>query len=377
MEKRKKWNIIVPIIIVAVACVIALLIVLLPRKENLYRLIKVNGYEGSVIVEREGEEALTVFEGLQLISEDMVSVEEKAFLELLADSDKHIGAEENTGFVLHAEGDSENGRIAIDLLYGKALFTIDSALSEGDSFEVTTPNATLSVRGTSFSVAYDPVTGETTVEVLDGTVWATYNGMTEELHAGDIRIIGGAGAQEMPLITGGESQEQPVFMISRYFDIPMPEGENSFNQSLEFTYCNGKDYTVQTNPMDNPPDTLNPLEASTIQINNEYIEPVMNQVDALIEERGDEILRAYIDESDYLFTDVTDWFGSFDNKQITIQDADGTISFEYTMVKVGWVYSEIQINEEEGSYMDYEDLCHIDENGVRYALSGVSFTFYE
>lgn len=377
MEKRKKWNIIVPIIIVAVGCVIALLIVLLTRKENLYRLIKVNGYEGSVIVEREGEEALTVFEGLQLISEDMVSVEEKAFLELLADSDKHIGAEENTGFVLHAEGDSENGRIAIDLLYGKALFTIDSALSEGDSFEVTTPNVTLSVRGTSFSVAYDPVTGETTVEVLDGTVWATYNGMTEELHAGDIRIIGGAGAQEMPLTIGGESQEQPVFMISRYFDIPMPEEDNMFNQSLAFTYCNGKDYTVQTDPMDNPPDTINPLEASTIQINNEYIEPVMNQVDALIEERGDEILRAYIDESDYLSTDVTDWFDSFDNRQITIQDADGTISFEYTMVKVDWVYSEIPINEEEGSYRYYEELCHIDENGVRYALSGVSFTFFE
>lgn len=377
MEKRKKWNIIVPIIIVAVGCVIALLIVLLTRKENLYRLIKVNGYEGSVIVEREGEEALTVFEGLQLISEDMVRVEEKAFLELLADSDKHIGAEENTGFVLHAEGDSENGRIAIDLLYGKALFTIDSALSEGDSFEVTTPNVTLSVRGTSFSVAYDPVTGETTVEVLDGTVWATYNGMTEELHAGDIRIIGGAGAQEMPLTIGGESQEQPVFMISRYFDIPMPEEDNMFNQSLAFTYCNGKDYTVQTDPMDNPPDTLNPLEASTIQINNEYIEPIMNQVDALIEERGDEILRAYIDESDYLSTDVTDWFDSFDNRQITIQDADGIISFEYTMVKVDWVYSEIPINEKEGSYRYYEELCHIDENGVRYALSGVSFTFFE
>lgn len=381
METGKKRKIILPIFFVAVVCVIVLLIVLLTRKENRYRLIKVNGYEGSVIVEREGEESLTVFEGLQLISEDLVSVEENAFLELLADSDKHIGAEENTGFVLHAEGDSKNGRIAIDLLYGKALFTIDSALSEGDSFEVTTPNATLSVRGTSFSVAYDPVTGETTVEVFDGTVWATYNGMTEELHAGDIRIITGSGAQEMPLITGGESQEQPqgqpVFMISRYFDIPMPEEENMFNQSLGFTYCNGKDYTVQTNPMDNPPDTLNPLEASTIQINNEYIEPVMNQVDALIAERGDEILRAYIDESDCLLIDVTDWFDSFDNKQITIQDADGTISFEYTMVNVNWVYSEIPINEEEGSYIYYEDLCHIDENGVRYVLRGVSFTFYE
>lgn len=372
---KKKWKVILPIILVAVVCVIALLIFFLTRKENRYRLIKVNGYEGNVNVVREGEEELTVFEGLQLVSEDLVSVEEKAFLELLADSDKHIGAQENTGFILHAEGDSENGRIAIDLLYGEALFTIDHALSEGDSFQVNTPNATLSVRGTSFSVAFDPVTGETTVEVFEGTVWAEYNGMTEELNAGDIRIIGGANAQEMPSIIGEPSQALPIFMITQYFDVP--DEINFFDKSLEFTYCNGKDGSVQTDPMDNPPDTLAPLELTTIQIYNEFMEPVIGQVDALIEERGEEILRTYIDGSYALPIDITDWFDSFDNKQITIQDEDGTFSFEFTSVTVDWVYSEIPINEEEGSYRYYEDLYHIDENGVRYALRGVSFTFFE
>lgn len=374
---KKKWKVILPVILIAVVCIAAMLIFLLSRKEDRYRLIKVNNYEGSVLVERKENEKLAVFEGLQLISNDMVIVEEDAFLELLADSDKHIGAEENTGFEIYAEGNSKNGRLSINLLYGKALFTIDSALSENDSFEVTTPNATLSVRGTSFSVAFDPATGETTVEVFEGRVSAEYNGMTEILNPGDTRIISGTNAQDMPSIIGEVSQAQAVFAITRYFDIPLPDEDNSFDKSLSFTYCNEDDTTVQTNPMDNPPDTLGPLETTTILINNEYIEPVMNQVYALINQRGEEILRAYMNESTSLPIDVTDWFDSFENKQITIQDENNTISFEFTMVTVDWVYSEIPITEKDDTYIYYEELYHIDDNGVRYALRGISFTFYE
>lgn len=138
-----------------------------------YRLVKVNGFEGEVSVQR--EEKLSAFEGLQLVSEDSVEVGNASFLELLADSDKHIAAEENTGFVIHSEGTEENGSIRIDLLYGKSLFTIDNKLPDNSTFDVKTPNATLSVRGTSFSVAYDPEEKTTSVEVFSGKVSVSYD----------------------------------------------------------------------------------------------------------------------------------------------------------------------------------------------------------
>ena len=147
-------------------------------KEEAYRLVKVQSYDGAVTVQR--EEKLNAFDGLQLIPNDTVSVGDKSFLELLADSDKHIAAEENTGFVLHSTGDENSGDITIDLLYGKSLFTIDNKLNESSTFEVNTPNATLSVRGTSFSAAYDEETKTTNVEVYSGTV---------QLNSGDEELL--------------------------------------------------------------------------------------------------------------------------------------------------------------------------------------------
>ncbi|MBQ9919451.1 MAG: hypothetical protein IJO49_01355, partial [Clostridia bacterium] len=67
----------------------------------------------------------------QLISEDSVEVGRTSFLELLADSDKHIIAEGNTAFKLHSTGTETSGNITIDLLYGKSLFTIDNKLPDG------------------------------------------------------------------------------------------------------------------------------------------------------------------------------------------------------------------------------------------------------
>lgn len=67
------------------------------------------------------------------MSGDLVTVENNAFLELLADDDK---------------------------------------LNDKSSFEVDTPNATLCVRGTKFSVACDKTKNETIIEVFEGIVWA-------------------------------------------------------------------------------------------------------------------------------------------------------------------------------------------------------------
>ena len=157
------------------------------KKEEVYRVVKINHFEGEVTVLR--DEKMNAFEGLQLISEDTVETGESSKAELLADSDKHILAEENTKFVLKATGTEKSGNITINLLYGTSLIEIENKLSEESYFEVTTPNATLSVRGTTFEVNYDEETETTSVEVIEGVVAVETEDKSEELTAGKTAVV--------------------------------------------------------------------------------------------------------------------------------------------------------------------------------------------
>ena len=159
-------KIIIPAVVVFVAVVTAVVVFVVNQSDK-YRLVKIKSYEGEVVIDRDGEDT-DAFDGMKLIPDDRVNVLEKSFLELLCDNDKHICAEENTSFVIDSDGNEKDGYITIELLHGKALFTIDNKLPEDSSFDVKTPNATLSVRGTEFSVEYNPDTKETTVEVFEG-----------------------------------------------------------------------------------------------------------------------------------------------------------------------------------------------------------------
>ena len=188
------------IIIIAAVCLLILLgvaLVMIIISQNTYRLIKADAVEGTVYVERQSkgeEELIEAFEGLQLIPEDRVEVMKDSFLSLLLDEDKHLGAEENTLFLLYADGTKEKGNIRIELIAGKALFEIEHKLNEDSNFEVTTPNATLSVRGTMFSVEYNEEQGYTTIEVMDGTVQVDYESGTTSLGAGESIRIAADGA---------------------------------------------------------------------------------------------------------------------------------------------------------------------------------------
>ena len=180
---------IIPAIAVAAVAVAAVVIIVLAvgGKEDVYRLIKVNSFEGTVTVQR--EEKMDAFEGLQLVSEDIVEVGNQSLLELLADSDKHIVAEADTAFRLHSTGTETSGNITIDLLYGKSLFIIENKLPEGSAFEVNTPNASLSVRGTIFSVEYIIKERKTIVEVTEGIVAVAYRDGVKTLEKGDVIVI--------------------------------------------------------------------------------------------------------------------------------------------------------------------------------------------
>ena len=181
------------ILAVAAAAIIAVVVIVTILNKNKsggesYRVIKVDDYEGIVDLVRNDIEA-DIFQGMQLISKDKVTTGEESVISLLVDSDKHIVAEENTSFTIETSGSERSGKVKITQNYGTSLYTIDNKLNEKSSFEVDTPNASLSVRGTTFEVTYYPDTNTTVLNVFEGVVEISSLEETRTVEAGGSAVV--------------------------------------------------------------------------------------------------------------------------------------------------------------------------------------------
>lgn len=182
----------VAIIAGAIALVAVIIILVFALKGGKgYRQIKVDEFNGEVSVTGDNVSEASAYKGMTLVTNDTVDVASESNVVLLVDEDKHIAADENTKFAIEASGKEKNGKVSIKLLEGKALFTIDNKLPKKSTFDVTTKNAVMSVRGTEFEVAYDPVNDVTTLEVLNGVVNVKRDGESkgEDIKAGEVRAI--------------------------------------------------------------------------------------------------------------------------------------------------------------------------------------------
>ncbi|MGN0326032.1 MAG: FecR domain-containing protein [Lachnospiraceae bacterium] len=335
----KKWLLIIlPIVLALVAAVI----ILIMTSKTTYRLIKVNSFNGTIYVDREtkeGEEVLEAFEGLQLLNGDRVSVENNSFLELLMDEDKHMGAEENTAFLLYADGDENAGRIQIEMLCGKALFEIEHPLNEDSAFEVVTPNATLSVRGTIFSVAYDDVNHITTVEVVEGTVWLEDQNGSKVLQAGETIRIGESGeiaegiSEEPAEGMSGEmvEGEEILQICQQYLTLEDPYySELQIIMNIQTPAFTGSDNIgiYITDPTWGYADSQFNAEAE--RMGNDYLFPHRAEIDQYFVEYGEEAIQILASGGEPEMVDVTDWFP----ESLTIQGDDDSISFQVTKVEM-------------------------------------------
>ena len=170
------------------------------KEEESYRVIKVEKLSGSVVVDRQSKnETIDAFVDMNLISGDVINVELGSSLYLLVDSEKHMRAGEDTKFEIEASGTDKKGSVKINLLKGEGVFSIDEKLNSDSTFEVTTPNAVMSVRGTVFSVSYDKYSDTTSVIVSEGIVYTQYNNGEDsiEIHEGGAYCI--KGNELMPL----------------------------------------------------------------------------------------------------------------------------------------------------------------------------------
>ena len=175
---------------VAIAIIAVVLIIVLTNKQDAYRLISIDGSEGTVSVTRDSS-SIEVVNGMNLISEDDLETSADSTATLLADSDKHIVVNPDSFLHIVAVGNEKKGKIGIDLVRGAAHFAIDNPLPKNSEFEVTTPNALLSVRGTIFDVTYFADYKATLVQVTEGIVSAKADGSDEEtlVEAGESILI--------------------------------------------------------------------------------------------------------------------------------------------------------------------------------------------
>ncbi len=115
------------------------------------------------------------------------------------DMDKHVYAEENTRFHIGFASDRRGCKSEIYVDEGNVRSVIDNKLGPYDSYEVDTPNSTMSVRGTSFTVTV--IKGEagenyTLVDVEEGCVNVKlkgpdgeYTGEETDVNKGEKRFI--------------------------------------------------------------------------------------------------------------------------------------------------------------------------------------------
>lgn len=170
-QENRKWY----YLGAAVLC-IALIIIFLfvfMKKERSVSVFEVLG--NAFVQKSRAADEVSAFEGMRIEEGDVVSTGEKSSLTMLVDEDKLVRLDENSTAAF-AEIVSANGQesTVIDLRAGTLVNDLQEKLNDNITYEITTPNATISVRGTYFTVYVGSEEGYaglvTKVNVYAGTV---------------------------------------------------------------------------------------------------------------------------------------------------------------------------------------------------------------
>ncbi|MDO5128130.1 MAG: FecR domain-containing protein [Eubacteriales bacterium] len=173
MEKngKKKWIVISIVAVVAIIAV-CLIVVFTRNKKEAYRLIKVFDLDGRATISRAEIGDIDAYQNMVLESGDEV-FQNEGMMTLKLDEDKYVYVEEQTRFSLVATGDGVNSKTTIELEQGAITNELQNKLPADASYEINTPNSSMSVRGTTYRVCTylgeDGIT-YTVVAVFEGTV---------------------------------------------------------------------------------------------------------------------------------------------------------------------------------------------------------------
>ncbi len=171
---------------VALVAVIIVLILIFSGGGDAYRSIKVFEIDGSCKVERGGD-SLDAFKNMALSSGDSLTVGDGSFARLKLDDDKYVYLEANTKIKLTATGTANDSKTMVYIEHGSMLTEVKKKLSATSSYDIVTPNTTMSIRGTkTLTEVIKDVLGKikTSAAVIEGhvkfaTVQKDKNGKTK------------------------------------------------------------------------------------------------------------------------------------------------------------------------------------------------------
>lgn len=153
MKKKNTTIIAITAVAILAACIIIGGIVYKNKSgSGTFRSIQIYQLNGQATIEREKTGTLKATENLMLQSGDDVSVKDESSLRLKMDEDKYALVEENSEFGIVAEGTPEDSKTYIELRKGAITSEIKNKLNSKSTYEVTTPNSVMAVRGTVFRV---------------------------------------------------------------------------------------------------------------------------------------------------------------------------------------------------------------------------------
>ncbi len=186
--KKDKGKVKLYIIAAAASLVIVAIMVtavmLFKNGTETYRSIRIVELDGGVTIERTDVGKLEASVNMNLVSGDRVNTADDAYVVLRLDEDKYVMLGERGTIEVEAEGSFSGTRTAIRLESGSVLNEIQNPLGENDVFEIVTPSATMSVRGTVFEVRNSRDNAEAEVLVFEGTVEVGLEGLQPALYQG-------------------------------------------------------------------------------------------------------------------------------------------------------------------------------------------------
>ena len=157
---------------VALVAIVVACIFIFAGGEDSYRSIKVFEIDGSCKVERDGD-TLDAFKNMALSSGDTLTVGDGSFTRLKLDDDKYVYLEANTKIKLNATGTANDSKTTVFVERGSMLTEVKKKLSATSSYDIVTPNTTMSIRGTkTLTEVLEDALGaiKTSAVVIEGNV---------------------------------------------------------------------------------------------------------------------------------------------------------------------------------------------------------------
>lgn len=168
-KNKKLW-------LIGGAAVIAVIVLCIFLFAKNVREVNVIEFNGSVEVERPTiADLLAVFTGMRLEEGDFIQTRESSSVTMTIDQNKIAKLAENSRASFDEVAEGKGGQVtSIYLESGTLINDIKEKLSEDATYKVSTPNATVSVRGTYFVVSVGPEEGYdgivTKINVYSGSV---------------------------------------------------------------------------------------------------------------------------------------------------------------------------------------------------------------